>query len=834
MLPVRLALPLGLSFLCILPSPLSHAQRPEGTPPSTGKVHGRVLDASSRKPAEFATIALFTLGNDSLVGGTIVRPNGDFSVEKLPLAPLRVEVSFIGYRTLKQDVILGKERAEADMGNLLLEPDAELLQEVEITGRSSQVVMKVDRRVFNVERDLTTRGGTGVDVMKNIPGLGVDVEGNVELRGGPPQILIDGRPTAMALDQIPSEEIERVEVITNPSVAFDAGTTGGIINVILKKNTKPGYFGQLQGGIGTNDRYQASGNLNIREGKVGVNLSYNYNTSGNRTDGHTDRTDLLDGQAISLFRQDGDNRSTSTMHGGRAGLDWDISNRNTLSVSQNVRFRGHDGTEAQRFHTTTPDGERISNGHQYNESTTENLSTNTQLMFRRKTPKAGKEWTADLNYNHWQRESRSAFTTSTFGSNGSPLGSSPRTQENLGGAWLNGVRAQFDMVDELNERTKIEWGLMGSYTMDNTWLDVYISSPTIGNNVLDTGQTNDYLITDMVNAAYFNLSRQLNDRWSFQGGLRFEQTWFEAELQGKDQTIGYKYPDGLRDLGKALFPALYLVRRWGDSTRELQFNFSRKIRRPRFWQIMPFIQFADSRNIRIGDPALAPEMQNLAELNHLLPFKKGKGSWLSSLYGRYIEDVISHIAYPLESDPDILVNSWANGRGSFEYGWENTLRIEPLKGLVTTLSGTIEHVNVALSGPGTTFRNNGLNWNAKLLVSYDLPKNWVLQVNGDHRSPRIIPQGTRIGNQGVDASLSKDINKEWNMVLSVNDVFFSRRWGYAYDTPTFIQDDLRRREMRFARLTVTWRFGERDASLFRRRGMQRGEPSLRGGGEMEE
>ncbi|MBK7944017.1 MAG: TonB-dependent receptor plug domain-containing protein [Flavobacteriales bacterium] len=148
--------------------------------------------------------------------------------------------------------------------------------------------MQVDRRVFNVEKDLSTQGGTGVDVMKNVPGLSVDLDGNVEMRGARPQILVDGRPSAMTLEQIPAEDIERVEVITNPSVAFDANATGGIINVVLKKNTKPGYSGQVQAGIGTNRRYQAGANINMKEGRWGFSLSYNYNTSANVTDGNTD------------------------------------------------------------------------------------------------------------------------------------------------------------------------------------------------------------------------------------------------------------------------------------------------------------------------------------------------------------------------------------------------------------------------------------------------------------------------------------------------------------------------------------------------------------------
>lgn len=801
--------------------------------PAMGKIYGRVLDAGTKKPAEYATITIRSVRNDSLLGGTIVRSNGDFTVEKLPFGTFKVVVSFIGYTPLEQEATIGRDRMEVDLGNLMLAPDAELLNEVEIQGERSQVVMKVDRRVFNVERDLSTRGGTGVDVMKNVPGLNVDVEGNVELRGSSPQILVDGRPSALTLEQIPAEDIERVEVITNPSVVFDASATGGIINVVLKKNTKPGYFGQVQGGIGTNDRYQASGNLNVKEGRTSFNIGLNYNTSQNETDGRTRRTDLVEGVPSSRFEQDALNESYWTMFGGRFGVEHELSNRNTISLSTNVMSRRMGGDETQAFRTVTGDGEPLSSGDQFNESLNEHLSVNNQVMLRRRSPKEGKEWTLDLNHSYWERNSRSAFTTRSFGTDEAPLEWSPRTQENLGGAGYNRWRLQFDAINPLEDGARIEWGAMASYTLDNTWLYVFLSSPQIGESVADTNQSNNYMITDIVNAAYFNYARKLNDRWSMQAGVRLEQTLFDAELLGRDLTLGYRYPDGTKDLDKTFFPALYLVRRWEGSNREFQVNFSRKIRRPRFWQIMPFIQIADSRNIRIGNPALAPELQNVAEINHLLPVQQGKGSWLSSLYGRYVQDIISHVAFPLESDPDILVNSWDNGRNAFEYGWENTLRIEPVRKLVTTLSGTIQYVNVELGGRFPV-RNSGFNWDTKLIVSYEMEKDWLLQVNGSYNAPSIIPQGTRISNYGVDASIAKEFNKQWSAVLSVNDVFFTRRWGYSYDTPTFIQDDFRRREMRFVRLTVTWKFGERDASFFRRRPQTGTEPSLRGGGGQEE
>src|SRR5436190_2282022 len=323
--------------------PPARSERPGGMP-ANGKVYGRVMDAATSKGAEFATVTIYRAGGDSVVGGDLVRSNGDFAVEKLPMGPLRVVVSFIGHDQQERPATLTRDRPELDLGNLTITAStAAQLPEAEVVGERQSMVMHVDRRVFNVEKDLSTQGGTGVDVMKNVPGLSVDVDGNVQMRGATPQILIDGRPTSMALDQIPAEEIERVEVITNPSVAFDASSTGGIINVILKKSTKPGYSGQVQGGVGTNDRYQAGLNLNVKEGRWGFNMSYNYNTGRNVTNGNTQRTDLTGVEHTGYFEQNTTSNSGRSMHGGRLGVDWQLTNRSTLTVAENFRFQDMDG-----------------------------------------------------------------------------------------------------------------------------------------------------------------------------------------------------------------------------------------------------------------------------------------------------------------------------------------------------------------------------------------------------------------------------------------------------------------------------------------------------------
>lgn len=826
-------------FLLVILLAVGHpaiAQPPTGTrtaPPAKGRVYGKVIDAITNRPAEFATVSVHAERGDSLLGGTIVRTNGDFMIEQLPLIAMKVTISFIGYEAQVEAITLTRERMERDLGNITLRPDAAVLKEFEVTGEKRTSVMHVDRRVYNVDKDLTTQGASAVEVLKNIPGLSVDVEGNVQMRGSNPQVLIDGRPTTMTLEMIPAEDIERVELITNPSAAFDANTTGGILNVILKKSIKPGYSGQLQAGIGTNDRYQVGGNLNVKDGRWAFNLSYNYNTSSNITNGRTRRTDRSPEGTAGYFEQDTESRFRRSMNGGRLGVEWQASNRNTLSVSQSLRTFGHAGTDKQNFNSLGAGHELIAQGEQINGSEGGHMGLTSQILFKHRSPKEGKEWTMDLTYNSGRRDSEASQDLYSYQPDGTSTTGAPRLQDNIGSSRNSSYTFQADFVDPLSERTKLEYGLKSHLAPDRTSLEVLVTSPTFGDQVRDTSLSNTYRINDNINAAYINWSQKLNANWSILAGLRFEQTWFEANVEDKG-TYRYHYPDGTNDIGRALFPSLYLVRRWAGSDREVQVNFSRKIERPRHWQIMPFIMFSDARNVRIGNPTLAPAMSNLAEVNHLLPLLGGKGTWLTSVFARHTTGVITGYATPLASDTAILLSTFINGDRSTSGGWENVIKVDPVKGLQITLSGTIQHTEVALARHQGGARNAGLNWDGKLVVNHRFgPKaDWTVQLNGEYESPQIQAQGRTLSQYGVDASMSHDFTRRITGVLSVNDVFFSRRWGNLVDTPLILQESYRRRDMRYVRFTLTWKFGEPNTSLFRRRGPQQREPG-QGGGDME-
>jgi outer membrane receptor for ferrienterochelin and colicin len=821
------------AFLFSFVSVFACAQRPNsgtGGGPAIGRVYGRVIDASTGKGAEYSTVAVRPAFKDSIIGGTITRNNGEFAVDKLPIgSPIKVTITFIGYKPFEKQVRLTRERIELDLGNINLQPDAAVLNEVEVTGERATMTMQVDRRVFTVDKDLSAQGGTGVDVMKNVPGLSVDLDGNVQMRGASPQILVNSRPTSMTLEQIPAEDIEKVEVITNPSVAFDANTTGGIINVVLKKTTKPGYSGQVQAGAGTNGRYQGGLNLNMKEGRWNFGLGYNYNTSNNLTDGTTARTERSAGITTGYFDQDASSTHERTMHGGRFSADWQVTNRNLLSLSQNIRFHEHSGADQLDAILLGAGNELLSTAEQRNSNSTESMSATTTLAFRRKAPKEGREWGADLTYNTWSRSSVAQFAQYGRDVAGNDLPTSPRIQDNNGGSRYDQFSLQADWAEPVGERNKLELGIKSSWKADDTYLLAYVTSPQAGELALDTSLTNDYAITDIINAAYVNWQRKLTDHWGLQAGFRFEQTWFETEVRNKGITFSYRYPEGTENLAKALFPGIYLSRKWDKSMREVQVNLSRKISRPNFWQIMPFVMNADSRNVRIGNPALAPELSTLAEVNHLLPFLKAKGTWLTSLFGRHTEDVITSFATPLPSDTTLLLNTFVNGSYSMSGGWENIVKLEPITGLQLTVSGTLQYTDVALRSTDGGARNQGFNWNAKAMVAWRFMKDWNMQVNGEYEGPRIQPQGRSIAQYGIDFSLNHEVTRKVSMLLSVNDVFFTRKWGNIIDTPSLYQESFRRREMRFVRLTLTWKFGEQNTSLFRRRQQQRQEPGNTGG-----
>lgn len=804
--------------------------------PKLGRVYGKVLDNSTGLPVEFASVQVLWFNKDSLLGGSLVKSNGDFSVDGLPsFGQVRVKISFIGYKNYIQKVYLSPpDKIEQDLGDINIMTDEKLISQVEIVADKSAVTLAIDRRTYNVDKDLSVKGGTAVDVMKNIPGLTVDADGNAQLRNQSPTIFVNGRPTSLTLQQIPADQIERVEIITNPSVKFDASATGGILNIIMKRNAKPGYNGMLMSYIGTNDRYGGMASLNLKGGPWNVSLMYNYSQSFNNNNGYTKRTQLDDstGSVLGYFNQTNIARMFNLHNFGKIGVDYNINNRNTISVSEMIMGGEFNTTDIQNYSVLGANKIQYLSGDRINNQLAKFTNYTTQLQYKKTYPKAGKELTVDANHNYTNSNNHYLFTTyAPLDSTGNIDGYNSY-QKNDGSTLANQFTLQSDFVNPISDTKKIEFGVKFYYKKSDSQNSTSNAKVTPETYTNDSAMSNHYTIDDMINAAYVNYSSKTFWGINYQAGLRFEQSYYSGKIVDKNLAFSYNYPSSSNDLLKSIFPAIYFSKKL-KKNQELQLNFSRKLQRPNFFQLMPFVMFADNQNRRIGNPQLKPEFKNIGEVNYNKIFSKG--SYLGSGYFRYEEQPITEIAYfsPNPGESNILINTTINGKNSIRYGIENTVKFTFFKNLDITLNANAFYIYIK----GTVVQNQpevkaeGYAYNTKANISYKFPKNITLQVNGNYESPKILLLGYSKPIYSMDVSLNYMIKTKWIFNATLSDAFNTRIMGTHYETPYYIQDLSRRRETRFVRLTVSYLFGKMDASIFKRGKQMRGMGQEGGGNQ---
>ena len=348
---ITLSFLFSLAALAQMP-PGGGSFKPGGAMPNMGHVTGKLIDSAGR-PIAGASILVMQSKFDTLtkkmkevlVKGVSTGNNGEFNVEELPIMGLKLKISATGYKETEQSVMffdptkkpeVGQAPAmpsfDKDLGKIQLKGDAAQLQGVVVTASTPTMKMDIDKKVFNVEKNITSVGGTAVDVMRNVPSIQVDIDGNVKLRNAAPQIYVDGRPTTLSLDQIPSDAIQSVEVITNPSAKYDAsGGNAGILNIVLKKNKKTGYNGNLMAGVDSRGGINGGGNFSIRQGKFNLSANAMTNMMRNRTTGTTERLNLTNPQT--QVYQNNLNKTTGGFAFGRLGLDYFVTNKTTFSVS---------------------------------------------------------------------------------------------------------------------------------------------------------------------------------------------------------------------------------------------------------------------------------------------------------------------------------------------------------------------------------------------------------------------------------------------------------------------------------------------------------------------
>jgi outer membrane receptor protein involved in Fe transport len=617
---------------------------------NSGTVSGKIIEKSNNAPISYATVSI--KDNGKVVSGVNTDDNGEFSIKNLALKSYTIEIQYIGFRKYIGSVLLSENKKTATV-NVSLEEEATQLKGVNIIAERSTIEQKIDRKVVNVGKDLTTAGASASDIMNNIPSVNVDQDGKLSLRGNDNvRVLIDGRPSnidpAQLLKQIPSTSIKKIELITNPSAKYNPEGMSGIINIILHKNANTGFNGSYSGGItfGQTAKYNQSLDLNYKTGKVNFfgNVGQNFGTYYN--DGFIKRYDEDIVQKIDVM-----NDNDSYLY--KIGMDYLIDDHNTLSIYTNQNKsngKGFVDTDIDYNNVTDSD---IANIFQKSRYWGPDQVGTYNLAYKHIFKKEGHTLDFEANYSDNKETQNAAFDTKTTKIDNT-------SADVLYNDYLKGTRklstVNVDYVNPLNEKTTLEAGAEARITRtDNDY--------TTGNPLLPVAdRISNYTYDTDIYSAYVTFGQKYK-KFSYQLGARFESYKMQANLNQGETARSYG------DDYITLYPSAYLTYNLNEKNT-LQFSYSRRVDRPSLEQTKPIREFATPLVTSLGNPDLRPQFTNSVEVNYTKTLEKG--SFTAGVFVRSINDQISRILFPDPADAskEKQIMSYTNYDHNTAYGFE--------------------------------------------------------------------------------------------------------------------------------------------------------------------
>ncbi|HRM12824.1 MAG TPA: TonB-dependent receptor, partial [Flavobacterium sp.] len=605
---------------------------------NTGSISGKVIDKKTNEPLPYVNIVVKE--KNKVVTGGITSDKGIFQIKNLALKEYVVEIQFIGYKTILKSVKL-TENSDVNLNTIAIEEDAIQLKGVEIVSERSTIEQKIDRKVINVGKDLTTAGATASEIMNNIPSVNVDQDGKISLRGNENvRVLVDGRPSnieaSQLLKQIPSTSIKKIELITNPSAKYNPEGMSGIINIVLHKNANDGFNASINTGLtfAKTPKINSSTNLNYKTGKVNFFATYGNNFGKKFNEGSILR---LDDQSNQLFDIKNDDKS----HLFKIGMDYYINDKNTLSVYTNQNKLIGDG----KVDVSILNPDATKNLTQYSKYDGNNLDGTYNLAFKHLTKKEGETLDLEINHSIYSGDQLANFRT-TFNNPSIPTSAySDDISEKRENSTIN-----LDYVNPLNEKSKLEMGAetrivrtQNNYTTNNSSL---------------SNSNYDYDLD--IHSAYVTFGQKFK-KIGYQLGARFESYKANAKLNNvtafKDDYI-------------TLYPSASMTYSLSEKD-QFQMSYSRRVDRPSLGQTKPIREFSTPRVTSIGNPELQPQFTNSVELNYTKTVSKG--SITTGVFVRTINNEINRVLYPDPQNQDKQIMSYDNFDTNTAYGFEASL-----------------------------------------------------------------------------------------------------------------------------------------------------------------
>ncbi|MCB0439569.1 MAG: TonB-dependent receptor, partial [Mangrovimonas sp.] len=695
-----------------------------------GTITGKVIDATLSEPLPYVTIVVKNINGETITG-SITDDNGEFKINDLPDGKMNVSVQFIGYKTQTKEINITSDTKNINLGTFVLEEEATGLDEVTVVAEVSTIEQKIDRKVVNVGKDLTTAGATASDIMNNIPSVNVDQQsGNISLRGNENvRVMVDGKlsnvPVAQLLKQIPSTSIKQIELITNPSAKYNPEGMSGIINIILHKNTNIGFNGNINLGVTKeiNARFNSSIDMNYRNGKFNLYGNYGNNIGKSANYGQVLRTsdDLL---------QEFDFGNNNKSHLYKVGLDFYLDDKNTFSIFTNQNL--YDGKGTGTTDITYGDDTMT---RQLFDNETDNVSSQYNFAYRHDFKKDGERLDVEADYNDFSQDEKAdfRFVNIDFPPNYLDFVNTDRDQTTI----------NIDYTNPLSESTKLEAGLEARLFNSDILYNSTGQSFTEDGDIVPTPGT-DFTYSRDIYSAYVTYGKNY-EKWSYQVGLR-------AETVAVDNNAKQYNDDGTTEDFKfendyfQIYPSAFFTYTPSEKNT-FQLSYSRRVDRPGVDQVNPIREWSTPLISSYGNPELEPQFTNSLEVNYTRNLKKG--SITAGVFYRIIEDEINRALYVDRIDLDKTILTFDNFENTSAYGIELSSNYRPTKWWSLNASfdlysqkskGISEELNTA-EGQAPTVNDivakkvevDNLVWNVRMNNNFSITKDLTFSLFGMYR-----------------------------------------------------------------------------------------------------
>lgn len=749
-----------------------------------GIIYGSIIDSKSKVPVEYANIVVYDT-TKKMVTGVVSDSSGHFRIKDVPWGFYYIEYSFIGYNKQKSELFtLSKKSPQKEFRQLHLIPVVQTMEEVNITAEKSMMVTKIDRKVFNVDKDILAQTGTAMDMLRNIPSLAVDMDGNISLRGSENvTVLINGRPSLMAgianLDQMPASLIEKIEVITNPSAKYRPDGTGGIINIILKKEQKAGFNTSLGANVGNHDRFNTNVQLNLNSGPFNVYGSYGFRQDYRIRSGESYSQNIDTANSTSTYLTQSSN-GTAKMRSNLAqlGADWTFTKKDILGLSGTLNIRNTNRNDLttnlyqdMQFDTTEQferqmNGSESEQGYGLKGFYEHNFTKDKEHQFR-----------FDFDY-QYDKEKEDDYWTNTYTYPTYPLSRDHSLATNA----QREINTVINYNRPMGELFALEAGYEGTTSLLDQIQDVYHQDNDTSSWIYDPSSSTQFKGGQSILALY----GLVNFTWKSFGamfGLRAEEALLDLNYNQSDSSTTTSY--------FALYPTLHLDLKMGRN--EWQMNYSRRVNRPDVEDLNPFPEYRDPRNIFQGNPNLKPEDIHSIELGY--SFQNKGLTLIPTLFYRYKVNGITRVTTPVNDT--VYLTTMENLSKDQSSGIDFSGIFQWPKVASFNFSASAFYNEIDASNIGYSDQQGAFSWNAKVNASFYITKTTLFQVNGQYRSKALTAQGYRMPTWVVNMGFRQDFwKKRFSLIATISDLFDSQKWQMKINTPVLVQESTRRRDAR--------------------------------------